>query len=488
MSSSSLQTGLDETESNRYRHENSASLNKNVPLAIKQAICWSLMFGIGENTFSLFANHLNAPLFFYGALAWIPAFLGPFIQIFSANVLDTYQHRLKLVYRPVFIQAFSFIPLILIALFCVSANGSNATKEMTFPLYIFLFTMLVYTLSGHFSAPPWQSLVGDFVSAKERGSFFAKLSRSVSFFSLAGQMLVGFALFIVATYYDNSLPILSLVFAGCFIISFLARLFSAMLIKKMVETPYQAPASSVFTFWQFIKRAKDSNFVQFVIFSAILHGGANIAGPYFLPYWTDTLHLSTSKWIALQAAGGVSTILTLMIWGRFSDLFGNKQTMKYCAILISLTPFCWIFIHDFWLLLLLQMFSMIFWTGFNLSSINYIYEAASQPKRARCFAYYSLIIGIGVLIGTQIGILIAKYSPKEIFGVHIIDTFYWVLIVSGLIRLLSCVVFLKKFKELRDVPPFELNSFWSDVLHIRSVFGIPLIRKDEDPNHKNHKQ
>ena len=348
MSSSSLQTDLNEAESNRYRLENKASLNKNVSLAIKQAICWSLMFGIGDNTFSLFANHLNAPLFVYGALAWIPAFLGPFVQIFSANVLDTYQHRLKLVYRPVFIQAFSFIPLIIIALFCMNMESNNNSKEMTLPLYIFLFTILIYTLSGHFSAPPWQSLVGDFVSANERGSFFAKLSRSVSFFSLAGQMLVGLVLFMVAKYLNNSLHILALVFAGCFVIAFLARLSSAMLIKRMVETPYQAPASSVFTFWQFIKRAKESNFVQFVIFAAILHGGANIAGPYFLPYWTDTLHLSQSDWIALQACGGFSTILTLMIWGRFSDLFGNKQTMKYCAILISLTPFCWIFVHNFW--------------------------------------------------------------------------------------------------------------------------------------------
>lgn len=482
MSNSSSQNEVNDTESNKYRLENSNSINKNVNLAVKQAICWSIMFGIGENTFSLFAKHLNAPLFFYAALAWVPAFLGPVVQMFSADVLDKYQHRLILVYRPVFIQALSFIPLVLIAFFCIPQEITKSPKDMTLPLYIFLFSMFIYNMSGHFSAPPWQSIVGDFVSSNERGSFFAKLNRTVSFFSLAGQLLVGLVLYMVALKFNGSLFGLSMVFASCFLISFFARFLSFSLIKKMVDTPYQAPASSIFTFWQFIKRARESNFVKFVIFSAVLNGGANISGPYFLPYWIDTLGFSQSQWIILSSVGVVATILTLMIWGRFSDIFGNKSTMKYCALLISLTPICWLFSSNLYYLLFLQLFSMIFWTGFNLSSINYIYEAASQPKRARCFAFYSMILGIGIFLGTQIGLFVSKFFPTDIFGIDYRDSFCWVLIISGAVRLFATLVFLKNFKELRDVKPFEINSFWSDVLHIRSVFGVPLIRKGDHPH------
>jgi MFS family permease len=488
MSTTSLQTGAQDSDSKKFRFDNSSTINKNVDLAIKQAICWAIMFGIGESSFSLFANHLNAPLSFYAALTWIPAFIGPLIQILSANVLDRYQYRVKLVYLPVIMQALCFAPLIWIALRHEPAGSTSNENSMTFPLYIFLFSVLIYSMSGHFSAPPWQSLVGDFVEPEKRGSFFAKMGRTNSFFSLGSLMLVSFVLYTIEKKYENNYRLISIVFGCFFLISCIARFSSGMLIKKMVDTPYQASESTIFSFWQFIKRAPESNFVKFVIFVAVLHGGANIAGPYFLVYWRDTLHYSQSEWNILQVAGSLSTILTLLIWGRFSDLFGNKKTMKYCAILISLTPFCWLLCDNFYYLIILQMLGMVFWTGFNLSSMNYIYEAASTPKRARCFAYFALIIGTGVLIGTYIGLFVAKI-PKDIlspyFHTSFNSSFCWVLLASGIIRGVAWLIFIPTFKELRVVKPFELNSLWADVLHIRTVFGISLIKKPENVLHQN---
>jgi len=248
----------------------------------------------------------------------------------------------------------------------------------------------------------------------------------------------------------------------------------------MVETPYKAPEGSSFTFLQFIKRAPESNFVRFVIFSAVLNCGACIAAPYFINYWINTLHYSKSEWLVLQALSTIASIFTLLIWGRFSDIFGNKSTLIYSSFIISLVPFFWLFSNNIYYLFVLNIIGPVFWTGFNLSTVNYIYEAASQPKRARCFAYYSLINGIGILIGTNIGWFIEEYFGTQCFNYQFNSSFCWVLIISGIVRLAACLVFLRSFKELREVKPFDINSFWVDVLHIRSVFGISLIKNNSD--------
>ncbi len=480
MSSSNTSSDIFETESNRYQIENASVIKNNVNLALKQAICWAIMFGVSENIFSLFAIHLNAPLFILSALSWIPGFLGPFIQILSTNILEVYPKRVKLIFTSVFVQAFCFLPLVIIALYPPAIKDAASPKEMNLSLYVFLISFLFITFGGHFSSPPWQSLVGDLIKKNERGIFFARMSRLNQFFSLASLILVSYVLYLVSHKYKNSVEILSFVFAGCFFIAFVARYFSGSFIRKMVETPFQAPQGSSFTFWQFIKRAPESNFVRFVIFSAVLNCGACISAPYFINYWINTLQYSKSEWLVLQALSTIASIFTLLIWGRFSDIFGNKKTLKYSSFIIALVPFFWLLSDNLYYLFVLNIIGPIFWTGFNLSTVNYIYEAASQPKRARCFAYYSLINGIGILLGTNIGWLIEVYSSTHFFSYQFNSPFCWVLIVSGLVRLSACFAFLGSFKELRDVKAFDINSFWVDVLHIRSVFGISLIKNNSD--------
>ena len=451
---------------------NDAICKYNTRLIFKAALCWAFMFGFGETSFMLFADHLKAPLSFYGALIWLPAFIGPLVQIISANLLDRYHFRVKISYLCVYVQTASFIPLIIIAFWSDSIDSLINLETISLSHIIFLFSLFVYSLSGNFATPPWQSLIGDIIPENKRGSFFAKISKINTFFSLASSLLVGVLLLIVGKYFPSSFKEISFIFAGCFIISFISRTYSGLLIKQMKEIPYQVNSSTIFTFWQFLKRAPESNFVKYVIFVSVLNCGINISNPYCFPFWRDTLHYSQTMWVILTSVGTITSILTFVAWGRFSNIFGHKSTIKYCSILLSIAPFGWLVSSNFYYLLCLQIVTMVFFTGFALSTLNYIYEAASQPKRARCFAYFSVLTGIGTFIGTQIGLFISNNFTSDIFGIHFESPFYWVLIISGLVRLLACAGFLTTFKELRQVKPFQFSSFWFNVLELKAVLGV----------------
>lgn len=479
MSTANLPVQAEDLNPNNETAESSDTIKKNTHLVYRAALCWAFMFGFGESSFSLFANHLKTPMSFYGALVWIPGFVGPFTQILAANLLDRYKCRVKMSYLPVFVQAIAFIPLIIISFWNDQINNLYPLEGMTISHYIFLFSLFLYYMSGSFATPPWQSFIGDLVSQNERGRFFALVSKINSIFSMINQLLVCGILFVVPIYFPGSIQALSIVFGCCFIISFVARYISGKFIAKMDEMPYQSNAGSVFSFWQFIKRAPESNFVKFVIFVSVISCGMNISAPYCLPFWIDVLNYSNSQWIILVNVGTATSILTFMAWGRFSDIFGNKKTIKYCSILISIAPFGWLISVNFYYILFLQVLTMAFFTGFALSTLNYIYEAASPPKRARCFAYFSVLTGIGTFIGTQIGLFITTSFSNDLFFFHFISPFLWTIVISGLVRLLACAAFLPTFKELREVKPFQMNSFWVDVLELRSFLGISLVNNNQ---------
>ncbi len=448
---------------------NKAIIKKNSDLVFKAALCWAFMFSFGESNLGLFADHLKSPLSFYAALIWIPGLLGPLIQIVSANMLDRYGCRVKMCYISVYIQAASFVPLIIITIWGENLDQIFNFKYASFSNIVFILSVTIYFLSGSFAGPPWQSFIGDLVEPNKRGEFFAKISKINSIFTFLCFITVGYILYATEKHWHGSFHAMAIVFMCFFIICLIARIYSGRFIQKMSELSYQSNATSVFTFWQFIKRAHESNFVKFVIFVSVLNCGLNIAAPYYIPFWLETLLYSKTQWIIFASVGTISSIFTFMIWGRFSDQFGNKKTIKYCSILIAFVPFGWFVSQNFYYLLVLQMLAMAFFTGFALSTLNYIYEAATPLKRARCFAYYGVLTGIGTYVGTQIGLLIYTYFTPQMFGLHFTSNFYWVLILSGIVRLIACLVFLPYFKELREVKPFQMTTLWYEVLQAHTL-------------------
>lgn len=433
-------------------------------LAYKQGIAWAVMFGAGEASLALFANHLEAPYFVYGFLVGVPSLLGPLSQVVAANLLDRFKNRVLLVLIPVIIQALVFLPLVFIP-FIKPSPGNNL---FSLEIIIFLSAVTIYFISGHMSTPSWSSMISDFVPEKSRSQIFAWISRAPTFMAFVAQMVVGLGLYLA-----NSKEQAATVFAAAFLLCLLSRLMSAFFISKMKAPAYVFDKKDTFTFWQFIKRAPESNFVKFVLFSSFITLGANIAAPYFLPYWTDELKFKQWEWVLLSSAGTVSSILTMMAWGRFSESFGNKQALKICAIGISSTPFLWLITKDIYCLFGIQMIGTIFWTGFNLSSFNYILEAASPGKRARCVAYYNILLGLGTLLGSGLGYLIFKFAPQGLLGEY--SNFAWVLIISGAIRVLGCLFFIPLFKELREVSTFNMRTFFVQVINIRSIYGIKFM-------------
>jgi len=448
---------------------------------IRQAWGSALMFGLGECSFGLFAAQLKLPLQWFGYLCGVPQLLGPLAQALSANLLDRYKCRKRLVVSALVVQIASMGPLALLAVNYL-VNGVNGEHETLLRLCL-LASVYVYFAAGHFTTPPWSSLISEVVPSMLRQRYFARASHNVSLLTLLSQTAVGGALFLAGEQAaeGSRLRTAMLVFALAFAVSGVARLYSLLQVRRVKEPQYATTPETQFTFWQFIRRLRESNFVHFVLFTAIINFGTYLAGPYFLPYWM--YDLKYPAWLAqtVSIAGTLATIVTMMFWGRFAERFGNKKTLEYTSIWIGISPFFWLFSSNPYYLIVLNMLIGASWAGFGLSSWNYILEAVSAPKRARCVAYFNIINGIGVFAGALLGGWIGPLLPERAIGSCPHTHFYYVLVLSALFRLLSLGL-LPTFKELRAVTPLSLRHWIYQITEVRSPVGFVLdyFTNDED--------
>jgi MFS family permease len=437
---------------------------RSLSAGIRQAYGWALMFGAGELSFALFAAHLQVPLFFFGLLTGIPMLLGPLAQALAADLLDRRPNRKRMVLDSVLSQTLCFAPLVLLAFL---PSGPVAYG-------VFLLAVTVYFVSGQFGTPPWSSMISVLVPASRWAHYFARQNRAISLMGLVTQLAMGGALYLAGRFASpgSAQRVLAWVFAGAFCVAGLARFWSFLEIKRMNDPPYEVPPDSVFTFWQFIRRVRESNFVHFVLFTALITFGTYLAGPYFLPYWKYDLKYTSWQWVAMSSAGTLASIWTLIFWGRFSHRFGNKKSLGYTSLCISFIPVAWMVSANFYYLVAVNFFSGMVWAGFTLSSWNYILEAVTPPKRARCVAYFNLFVGAAAFLGSLAGGWIAPHLPAFEVAPGVGSRFWNLLLLSATVRFLVWLLFLPTFRELREVERFSLREHIYRIAQGRYPVGI----------------
>jgi MFS family permease len=449
------------------------------------------MFGAGEISFALFAAEIRMPTLFFGLLTGVPLLLGPLIQALAANCLDRYGHRKGLVLGGALTQMACFVPLAILAFVIARSDGSD--RSALWVSVLFMLIVCVYFAAGSFTHPPYSSMIGDLVPEQRRGDYFARVSRDASLLVLVAQAVVGGALwFAERDAAHGSLALL--IFSGAFLLAGMARLHSYAQIVAIKDPPYEPNPDAYFTFVQFIRRTRESNFVKFVAFVALTHFSAQVAGPYFLPYWKYELKYDTSHWVVMSGAATLASILMLPLWGRFSNRFGNKCTLFLTGLAISIIPLGWMFTTDFYVLVSVNLFSGVVWSGFNLSSWNYILEAVTPHKRARCVAYFNIVCGLGMFCGSMVGAWLQKgmqpdgwlsaFIPQHEMKPGLVSVFFYLLLASSLCRFLTCLLLLPLFRELRKVQPFPTKHWIFQVARIRIPVGVrfdaePLDEEDE---------
>ena len=255
----------------------------------------------------------------------------------------------------------------------------------------------------------------------------------------------------------------------------LARLNSRRWLARYRDPECRVAAEQVFTFRQFLRRSPHSNFAIYVFYVGLVNLAVAFSAPYFALYMLRDLHFSYLEFTAVTSVLSVTQFLMFRYWGELCDRFGNKKILNVCGWAICVVPALWVFSTHIVYLGAIQVAAGLVWAGFSLASSNFLFDAVSPPKRARCVAYQGLINGVAYLAGSLGGGYAASHLPT-VFALgpwtwRPVSTLPVLFLLSGLVRLVAAILMLRKFREVRPVEEISHRQLIYRITNIKPIAG-----------------
>ena len=409
---------------------------------------------------------------FIALLTSIPPLVGNITQLYANSFMKKYRRKELLTFF-VMLQSLFWMGVLACAMgFFVFGWDS------TFSLIALTLCYTALTSCGSFVSPVWTSLMKDIVST-QRGNYFSRRNR------IAGGIALITSLFAGAWLDKVGVNHLLVGFGTLFLCAFLFRFISGFLFLFHDDPPFKVNGAAYFTFWAFIRRYKESNFVKFALFISFFILAVSLSGPFFVIYMLEDLHFSYLTWTIITIAGSLSSLFFMSFWGDFIDAHGSVKTLKITGVLISLIPFLWMFSYYFdpaqrsivFFLVAIEFFSGCVWAGFNLSFSNFIYDAVRSEKTHLCSAYFNLLHGLGVFFGSAIGSIILYFDIHLLF----MSSFFFVLFLSGIMRFFAYALLVPQINEVREVKNFSFDNAMHKFsqFHLKpfiDVFNLKIIK------------
>jgi MFS family permease len=418
------------------------------------------MTGAGEIYFSAYALFLRASTAQVSFLAAVPPLLGSFAQLFSAWLARRTGERRKIILAGVGLQALSWLLIIWLP---------YLFSDHAVPILI--ASVVLYYAFGALSTPLWNSLMGDLVPENKRGRFFARRTRWMSLTSFSSIILAG-GLLHLAKLQDQT----RLGFLVIFTIAVLARFYSARQLRRMVDPAGVVDGMDPVFTRDLFARLRRSQFARFSIFFALMNFSVAMAAPFFTVYMLRDLGFSYLEFTATTAISVLSQFMTLTMWGRLSDAFGNRLILATAGIAIPVLPLLWLVSTDFWYIAVIQMFSGLAWAGFSLSASNFIYDTVAPAKRARYVAMHSILNSGGIFAGALLGGYLGTHLPAQWelggYSIHWPSSLCWLFLFSGLMRGVMALIFLPHLREAREVRATSFPSLIYRVTQFHALSGL----------------
>ncbi|MBI4115418.1 MAG: MFS transporter [Candidatus Omnitrophica bacterium] len=405
------------------------------------------MLGFTEHYLAPFAIALQASVQAIGVLTALPSLISSLFQLLSTSWAYRFKSRKGFIVMGAFVQACLLLPISFLPYL-------GLKHEVT----VFICLVVFFATSGAVIGPVWGSLMTDYIHPDERGRYFGWRNQRLGLISLGTHFIAGIVLYLLH-------PIHPLIgFTANFVMAMVARLISAALLWQMEDIPFQVTKDIHFTFWMFLRRFRQSNFVKFVLFVSSMTFSAFLAGPFFAVFMLRDLGFNYLVYTALTVVAVLSNLFSLRLWGEHADEVGNAKVLRLTSFFLPIIPALWLFTSNPAFLIFIQILAGFIWGGFNLAASNFIYDAVSPPKRIRCIAYFNVLNGTALAIGAVLGGYLGPRLP-EIFGYELRTLF----LLSGFLRLLVFLFMSPTFREVRPARKVSSLELFFSVVGIKPI-------------------
>ncbi len=423
--------------------EKRSRLRQTLRFSQQEAAASATMTGTSDNFLNAFAIYLQASPVQIGWLTALPQLFGALSQIVSVW-MGNHVTRKPLVIYTALVQSLVVAGMGVLALLF----GTGLIDARGVPVLILL--AIVYFTCTNTIQPHWRAWMGGLVPGSRRGIFFATRTRLTMATSLLVFLVGGTVLSI-----GEARNLAWMGFAFLFFAAATGRYFSSVLFRKMHDPHPDAGRNNMRLrdSWRHIGESlKDPAFRNYSLFVASMQGASAISAPFFAVYQLRDLEFSYLQFSISCMTSIATQFVMLSFWGTFSDRFGNRLVMLIASCLLPVVPLLWLISPQFSHILMVQVVSGIAWSGFTLSTSNYLYDI--RPHHTNFALYAAVQSGshaLLVFLGGLSGGYLATYTPLIADAIAGLweprSALYLVFITSALIRTAVALGFLPRLHE-----------------------------------------
>jgi len=390
-----------------------------------------MMFGVSEYYLIPYGIALGATSSQIAFLASVPALVASFLQVKSASLTQTIGSRIKLINRMVFFHACAWLPIILIPYLFPQTQAA-------FLPWALLAAVILSMSLGAFSVPAWQSLMSDYIPLKKRGHYFGWRNRLQGILTVAVSVSAGLVL-----HHFGKMDLTG--FTLIFVFAMFCRFLAWGCLTRMDEPFRHASHDVYFSFIDFLKQFRTSNFMKFVTFVSLMSFSVGLSAPLLPVFLLKDIGFNYAEYMSLVSIASLAGFLFQAKFGRAADRLGNLRVINIAGWGIAVIPILWLGSLSLPYLFFVQFLAGAVWGGFTLLVSNFIMEAASPEKRIRCIAYFNVMNTLALFFGAVLGGCVVHRLPP-LFGYSYLSLF----LLSCVGRLLVMKLLFPRVKEIRQ--------------------------------------
>jgi MFS family permease len=351
-------------------------------LSLGDAAGYGAMAGIAEAYLPAFGLAVGMSPVTAGLLASLPLLAGGVLQLIAPRAIARVRSLPGWVAWCMAVQAFSFIPLIIVAL----------TRSTSAPLVF--GAVSIYWAAGNCAAAGWMPWMARVVPARMRGRFFGRRQGLVQATMFAGLIGSGLALHASSRLLD--------VFAAMFAVAMVARLFSAVMLAKQGRGIDKTPRRRA-RLRSLPPKLKGTPRGKLLAYLIAMGAAAAISAPFITPYLLVEHHLSYAQYCVFTASILIVKVIALPIIGRIIPRVGLRRVLTISALAIVPIPFLWVAGDSFWWFIILQVYAGVAWAGFDLGMLMALFDADDDAERISLQVLFSALQAIATASASLIG-------------------------------------------------------------------------------------
>jgi MFS family permease len=416
-------------------------------LSIKEGIFWSVKASFGDHYVAPFAIAMqmsNSLVAILNSL-WN---LNPISQLWGSKFVGKYKRK-NVLMKTISVDALGWLFMAMIGILYF------LNIKRTILPYFLIADFALILLAGGLGHPSWFSWMGDVVDAKFRGRWFSKRNTIISFTTI---ILAISAALILSSLKNSGKEMIG--FIILFGIAFLARAYCVKIIGKHYEPKFKKRKRKKLYLKKFIQESRKTNFGKFTLFRGIFALTIGITSPLTAIYLLRILQFDYLTYIIIILSGTFFSIITLNLWGKIADKYGNYRVIAITTLIIPLTPLLWILSPSkIYLFLVPAILGGTAWTAFIMASGNFIYDNVLKRNLGNAISYFNLFIGIGAFIGGLIGAILIKTIQTTW-----IEPIFFIFIIGTLARMIVVGLWMPKLREIKNKRKFKNIENFKDII------------------------